>query len=184
MRLTASMIIPSLWNITPATQQGMSSRPSTNTSEFWKNFYCMLFYGYLIDTSALVYGCGLVGNRWQVIIYTNADTKDDPLYLWNIRPVRVIHHGAITWALCLISLATWLFVHYLMWLTKKIKTLHYWAFVRRNHHWWFSSQRPAFPCYEVNMQYSDNPHLNIKSIFPKYGDSHVKDKTAMWPSYL
>ena len=26
--------------------------------------------------------------------------------------------------------------------------------------------------------------LNIKTVFPKYGDSHVKDKTAGRPSYL
>ena len=25
---------------------------------------------------------------------------------------------------------------------------------------------------------------NIKTIFPKYGDSHVKDKMVMKPSYL
>ena len=28
------------------------------------------------------------------------------------------------------------------------------------------------------------PCLNIKTIFPRYGDSHVEDKTALWPSYL
>ena len=28
------------------------------------------------------------------------------------------------------------------------------------------------------------PHLNIKTIFPRYGDSHVKDKTVARPSYL
>ena len=26
--------------------------------------------------------------------------------------------------------------------------------------------------------------LNIKTIFPRYGDSHVKDKTVARPSYL
>ena len=28
------------------------------------------------------------------------------------------------------------------------------------------------------------PHLNIKTVFPRYGDFHVKDKTAARPSYL
>ena len=28
------------------------------------------------------------------------------------------------------------------------------------------------------------PHLNIKTIFPRYGDFHVKDKTVVGPSYL
>ena len=28
------------------------------------------------------------------------------------------------------------------------------------------------------------PRLNIKTVFPRYGDSHVKDKTVMRPSYL
>ena len=28
------------------------------------------------------------------------------------------------------------------------------------------------------------PRLNIKNIFPRYGDSHVKDKTVARPSYL
>ena len=28
------------------------------------------------------------------------------------------------------------------------------------------------------------PHLNIKTIFPRYGDSHIKDKTVTRPSYL
>ena len=28
------------------------------------------------------------------------------------------------------------------------------------------------------------PHLNIKIVFPKYGDSHGKDKTVARPSYL
>ena len=28
------------------------------------------------------------------------------------------------------------------------------------------------------------PRLNIKTVFPKYGDSHVKDKTVARPSYL
>ena len=27
-------------------------------------------------------------------------------------------------------------------------------------------------------------HLNIKTVFPRYGDSHVKDKTVARPSYL
>ena len=28
------------------------------------------------------------------------------------------------------------------------------------------------------------PHLNIKTVFPRYGYSHVKDKTVARPSYL
>ena len=28
------------------------------------------------------------------------------------------------------------------------------------------------------------PRLNIKTVFPRYGDSHVKDKTVVRPSYL
>ena len=31
---------------------------------------------------------------------------------------------------------------------------------------------------------SPGPCLNIKTVFPKYGDSHVKDKRVMRPSYL
>ena len=27
------------------------------------------------------------------------------------------------------------------------------------------------------------PHLNIKTVFPRYGDYHVKDKVATGPSY-
>ena len=30
----------------------------------------------------------------------------------------------------------------------------------------------------------NGPHLNIKTIFPKYGDSHVKDRTVTRLSYL
>ena len=33
-------------------------------------------------------------------------------------------------------------------------------------------RRPSGPC------------LNIKTVFPRYGDSHVKDKTVVRPSYL
>ena len=28
------------------------------------------------------------------------------------------------------------------------------------------------------------PRLNIKTVFPRYADSHVKDKTVIRPSYL
>ena len=28
------------------------------------------------------------------------------------------------------------------------------------------------------------PHLNIKTVFPRYGDSHVKDKAVARPSYI
>ena len=28
------------------------------------------------------------------------------------------------------------------------------------------------------------PRLNIKTVFPRYGDSHVKDKTVVRPFYL
>ena len=31
---------------------------------------------------------------------------------------------------------------------------------------------------------SVGPHLNTKTIFPRYGDSHVKDKMVARPSYL
>ena len=30
----------------------------------------------------------------------------------------------------------------------------------------------------------NSPRLNIKIVFPRYGDSHVKDKTVARPSYL
>ena len=32
--------------------------------------------------------------------------------------------------------------------------------------------------------WSPGPHLNIKTIFPRYGDSHVKDKAVVRLSYL
>ena len=28
------------------------------------------------------------------------------------------------------------------------------------------------------------PHLNIKTVFPRYGDSHAKNKMVSKPSYL
>ena len=31
---------------------------------------------------------------------------------------------------------------------------------------------------------SPGPRLNIKTVIPMYGDSHVKDKTVVRPSYL
>ena len=35
----------------------------------------------------------------------------------------------------------------------------------------------------ITCQYKDpGPCLNIKTVFPRYGDSHVKDKTAVKPS--
>ena len=39
-------------------------------------------------------------------------------------------------------------------------------------------------CYNISVIYAPGPHLNIKTIVHRYGDSHVKDKTAMRPSYL
>ena len=45
----------------------------------------------------------------------------------------------------------------------------------------------------IDMQYTTltkhlgiwpGPHLNIKTVFSRYGDSHVKDKTVARPSYL
>ena len=34
------------------------------------------------------------------------------------------------------------------------------------------------------LQLHPGPHFNIKTVFPKYEDSHVKDKTVARPSYL
>ena len=36
----------------------------------------------------------------------------------------------------------------------------------------------------TNTEVGSEPRLNIKTVFPKYGDSHVKDKTVARPSYL
>ena len=45
--------------------------------------------------------------------------------------------------------------------------------------------RWAFPTpTAVRMHKPSGPCLNIKAIFPKYGDSRVKDKTVVRPSYL
>ena len=33
-------------------------------------------------------------------------------------------------------------------------------------------------------KWQPGPRLNIKTVFPRYGDSHVKDKTVARPSYL
>ena len=37
-------------------------------------------------------------------------------------------------------------------------------------------------CGVGSWKYS-GPHLNIKTVFPRYGDSHVKDKMVVRPSY-
>ena len=37
------------------------------------------------------------------------------------------------------------------------------------------------PCF---LSRASGPRLNIKTVFPSYGDSHVKDKTVAKPSYL
>ena len=37
---------------------------------------------------------------------------------------------------------------------------------------------------ESKVTQGSGPRLNIKTVFPRYGDSHVKDKTVMRPSYL
>ena len=41
----------------------------------------------------------------------------------------------------------------------------------------------AFLIWPTSVRQS-GPRLNIKTIFPGYGDSHVKDKTILRPSYL
>ena len=38
--------------------------------------------------------------------------------------------------------------------------------------------------YIINVFVTSGPRLNIKTVFPSYGDSHVKDKTAVRTSYL
>ena len=54
---------------------------------------------------------------------------------------------------------------------------------------WFNV-KTVFTWYR-NFQYeykmvvmSSEPCLNVKTVFPRYGDSHVKDKTVARPSYL
>ena len=39
-------------------------------------------------------------------------------------------------------------------------------------------------CVDRQGQQGAGPHLNIKTVFPRHGDSHVKDKKAVRPSYL
>ena len=34
------------------------------------------------------------------------------------------------------------------------------------------------------LHWPPGPHLIIKTVFPRYGDSHIKDKTVVRPSYL
>ena len=39
--------------------------------------------------------------------------------------------------------------------------------------------------FQAHLTFSQTgPRLNIKTVFPRYGDSHVKDKTVSRPSYL
>ena len=44
--------------------------------------------------------------------------------------------------------------------------------------YWLTSSDPCGRAWEPG------PCLNIKTVFPRYGDSHVKDKTVVRPSYL
>ena len=39
-------------------------------------------------------------------------------------------------------------------------------------------------CHHFHHSWRSGPRLDIKTIFPRYGDSHVKDKTVARPSYL
>ena len=40
-------------------------------------------------------------------------------------------------------------------------------------------------CFNIKTSYQyTGPWFNIKTVFPRYGDSHVKDKTVARPSYL
>ena len=73
--------------------------------------------------------------------------------------------------------------------------------VSTNHHfccrWWYilptrrSYDRLIFTMgftilarQHLHIESGPGPRLNIKTIFPRYGDSHVKDMTVARPSYL
>ena len=48
---------------------------------------------------------------------------------------------------------------------------------------WFLDKPPELA--HINISAVDSgPRLNIKSVFPRYGESHVKDKMIPRPSYL
>ena len=40
------------------------------------------------------------------------------------------------------------------------------------------------PCFSFYTESTTAPSLNIKTVFPRQGDSHAKDKTVARPSYL
>ena len=48
---------------------------------------------------------------------------------------------------------------------------------------WLRAYTP-FSFQTIRLAYRPGPHLNIKTVFPMYEDSHVKDKTVKRPSYL
>ena len=48
---------------------------------------------------------------------------------------------------------------------------------------WLRAYIP-FSFQTIRLAYRPGPHLNIKTVFPRYGDSHVKDKTVERPSHL
>ena len=50
-----------------------------------------------------------------------------------------------------------------------------------NHHADFNG---TTVCRSLEALQIPGPRLNIKTIFPRYGDSHVKDKTVVRPSFL
>ena len=57
------------------------------------------------------------------------------------------------------------------------------VFLWHNHDLKQVSQEPILQQMECPLT-KPEPRLNMKTIFPRYGDSHVKDKTVVRPSYL
>ena len=51
---------------------------------------------------------------------------------------------------------------------------------------WILASRLSSPAVNHKAIFTETPgpRLNIKTVFPGYGDSHVKDKTVARPSYL
>ena len=59
-----------------------------------------------------------------------------------------------------------------------------WGQKIRSISWLLMTWQGTRQCQSWHWSATPGPHFNIKTIFPRYGDSHVKDKTVTKPSYL
>ena len=68
--------------------------------------------------------------------------------------------------------------------SKQRQSLHHWNFVKEID-WWILSQR-ASNVENVSIWWCHHArgHLNIKILFCLYNNSHYKDKTVLWASYI